>query len=458
MKTQNKIALWLIVSSVTLFLFLGGSIYYFLYNYSFTDFFDRMKTHASLAAQFQFEPDKENTAILKLLKEEHIESLENEKVYFYFIENALMISNIAIEANLPEGFVKNIYSNGSANLRKGKTFYIGIKYIKNGKSHLVILSATNYYASHHLNFMGKIIMICVCIFTLLSVFLSYYFSKHIFDPIHDITNRVKEISTSNLHLRIDEKKDDNEITQLASTFNDLLNRLETAFEVQKNFISNASHEFLTPLTSIIGEAEVLLMKDRNAQEYKDTIFRILAQTERLSQITQGLLHLADTGYRNKTIEIELIRSDELIYEAKSILDNLNPKNNILIDLNLIPADSKKLKIYGNKSLLLIALTNIITNACKYSNNQLVKISVASSNENLIIVVTDKGVGIPKEEIQYIFDPFFRASNVQNFDGYGIGLSLCRSILKIMNCQIKVVSVEKEGTNVEIKLPIAKLQG
>ena len=313
MKTQNKIALWLITFSIALFLFLGGIIYYFLYNYSFDDFYDRMKTHASLATQFEFEADYENKVILKLIKEQHIESLENENVNFYFVDSPLKLNSIAIQAKLPESFIKNVYNDRFKNLRKGETFYTGIKHVKNGKVYLVILSANNYYVSHHLKFMKKIIMICVCILTLFSIFLSYYFSKHIFDPIKNITNKVKDISTSNFHLRIKVNKDDNEIAQLASTFNDLLNRLETAFEVQKNFISNASHEFLTPLTAIIGEAEVLLMNDRNVQEYKDTVARILVQTNCLTQITKTLLQLANTGYRNKVIETELIRTDELIY-------------------------------------------------------------------------------------------------------------------------------------------------
>ena len=457
MKTQNKIALWLITFSIALFLFLGGIIYYFLYNYSFDDFYDRMKTHASLATQFEFEADYENKVILKLIKEQHIESLENENVNIYFVDSPLKLNSIAIQAKLPESFIKNVYNDRFKNLRKGETFYTGIKHVKNGKVYLVILSANNYYVSHHLKFMKKIIMICVCILTLFSIFLSYYFSKHIFDPIKNITNKVKDISTSNFHLRIKVNKDDNEIAQLASTFNDLLNRLETAFEVQKNFISNASHEFLTPLTAIIGEAEVLLMNDRNVQEYKDTVARILVQTNCLTQITKTLLQLANTGYRNKVIETELIRTDELIYEAKTMIDNLNPKNNILLDLSLLPENPKKLKIYGNKSLLLIALTNILTNACKYSNNELVKISVASSNESVVIGIADKGVGIPQEEMQYIYDPFFKASNAQKFDGYGIGLPLCLSIIRIMNGQINIHSIENKGTFVEIKLPIAKLK-
>jgi signal transduction histidine kinase len=295
------------------------------------------------------------------------------------------------------------------------------------------------------------------VFTLLSISLAYFFSKHIFDPIQNISNKVKEISTSNLHLRLDEESDDNEITHLAATFNDLLNRLETAFEVQKNFISNASHDFLTPLTCIIGEAEVILMKVRDVQEYKDAISRILIQSERLHQIIQGLLNLAEIGYRNKAIDIELVRTDELIYEAKAIIDNLNPSNNILIDLSLLPEDSKNLKIFCNKSLLTIALTNILTNACKYSNNQLVKISIASSKNYVLIIVNDRGIGIPHDEIQFIFDPFFRASNTQNYDGYGIGLPLCRSILKILNGKLNIISTINVGTTVELRLPIANLK-
>ena len=456
MKTQLKIALLLISTSLLMFLFFGASIYYFLYNYSFEDFYKRLKTRATLAAQYNFDAERINTESFKLIREEHLEKLTEEKEFLYPIGKDINLKDIATQMNLPKSFFDNILEDGVANLKVDDTFYTGIKHISNNELHIVIVSAKNYYASHHLLFMRNIILIGIISIVSIIAYLSFYFSKHIFDPIKQITDKVKQISSENIHLRIEERNDDNEISQLISTFNDLLNRLETAFEIQKNFISNASHEFGTPLTSIMGETEVMLMKDRSVEDYKQSLKSILEQAERLNQITQTLLYLAQTGYTDKSIKTELVRTDELIWQSKEIVDKLNPKNNIQIDISLLPENPKKLKVHGNKQLLSIAITNLLTNACKYSNNNTVSVSIASSDEHIIIVIKDKGIGIPESELPFIYDPFFRASNTHRYEGYGIGLPLTRNIIKIHKGQLAVFSTIDVGTTVQIKLPQAKI--
>lgn len=246
----------------------------------------------------------------------------------------------------------------------------------------------------------------IVLLVLIVLSLSVYFSKHIFKPIKEITDNVKQISTENIHLRLENNSvNNNEISELINTFNDLLSRIETAFETQKNFISNASHELGTPLTTIIGEADVALLKVRSPQEYEQSLNSILQQAERLDQITKSLLFLAQTGYKGKTIVFEMLRIDEIIWETKGLIDKLNPDNKIFVDLNLLPEDPKKLKVKGNKQLLHLAFANLLNNACKYSNNSPVTVHIASSNTQVVIIIEDLGIGIPEAEMAYIYDPF-----------------------------------------------------
>lgn len=457
MKTQLKIALVLILTNVIMLLLLCGSIYYFSYNYSYTDFYKRLETRAKISAKYNYDANKIDAQSFKKIRDENLEKLSEEKDYNFQIKQKSDLKAIAQKTSLPLSFLKEILQNTKSTLQLNDTFYTGIRYNSNDKQYLIIVSAKNYYSSHHLIFMRNIILVAVFLIVIFITYLSFYFSKHIFDPIKSITDRVKQISTDNIHLRIDEKNNDNEISQLISTFNDLLNRLETAFETQKNFVSNASHEFGTPLTSIMGETEVMLMKDRTPEEYKQSLTSILGQAERLNQITQTLLYLAQTGYSNKKVNFEILRTDELLWQTKEMLDKLNPKNNIIIDFSLLPENPLKLKIMGNKQLLYLAFTNILTNACKYSNNKPVNVSIAASDNQVFLVFKDQGIGIPESEMQFIFDPFFRASNTRHFEGYGIGLPLSRNIIKIHNGQLLVTSVLNEGTIVQIKFPLANIQ-
>lgn len=457
MKIQLKITLFLVATNSLILLLFGGSVYYFLYNYSYSDFFKRLETRATISAKYNFEKDRINTESYKAIRTEHLERLTNEKEYLFPVNQTdPNYAGLSKSLNVSGSFIKEIVKNKKAKLQKDGTFYVGILYTQKENAYIVVVSAENYYATHHLRFLRNILIIGFFLIGFITTYIFIYFSKKIFNPIKKITDRVKEISTENIHLRLEEGTNDSEISLLITTFNDLLNRLETAFEVQKNFISNASHEFGTPLTSIIGEAEVVLRKPRSADEYQQSLQSILTQAERINQITQSLLYLAQTGYNKKNIPLEIIRADELIVQVKALTDNLNPKNNVQLDFSLLPENHEKLKVWGNKQLLYLALSNIVSNACKYSNNQLVNISIASSNNEVILLFTDSGIGIPETELQFIYDPFFRASNTHQFEGYGIGLPLARNIVRMHNGELVVSSEVNKGTTVKIKLPLAKL--
>ncbi len=435
-------------------LLFGGAVYYFLYNYSYNDFYKRLETRASITAKYKYEP---NASSIKQLREDHLEKLTNENEYSIELSPSINIPQVAHEFKLPVSFLEKIIQNEKANLQIDEKFFAGIKYISSDKKqHIVIISALNYYASNHLILLRNIIFVGIIFIILITAYFSVYFSRHIFDPIKKITDKVKQISTDNIHLRVEETANDQEISKLISTFNDLLNRLETAFEIQKNFISNASHEFGTPLTSIMGEAEVSLRKERTPAEYQQSLKSILEQAERINEITQSLLFLAQTGYKGNSINFEIVRTDELLWQVRELLNKLKPQSKIELDFSLLPENPFKLKINGNKQLLTLAFTNILTNACKYSNNKPVFVSIASSDNQVIVVCQDQGIGIPESDLPFIFDPFFRASNSIQFEGYGIGLPLTKNIINAHSGELLIGSKVNTGTIVTVKLPLAFL--
>ncbi|MDX2069627.1 MAG: ATP-binding protein [Haliscomenobacter sp.] len=456
MRTQSKIALLLFFSNLILVLIFGVGVYYFFNKYSFVDFYKRLQTRAIITAKYKLEQDTLNAEAFKTIREKYFEKLEQEQEYVLEVANVASLNQIAKNNKLPIYFLKDVLQKGKSTSNQGNTFYAGIKYQQNNRTHLVVVSAENYYATHHLSFLRNILFGGVFLIVLITILLSIYFSRHVFDPINQIMHKVRQISTENIHLRLEEQDNNNEISALTATFNDLLNRIETAFETQKNFISNASHELSTPLTAIIGEADVALIKERKVEDYQVVLQNILLQAERLDQITKSLLFLAQTGYKGKKIIFEIVRMDEVLWEVKTLIDRMNPQNQITLDLNLLPEDHKKLKVNGNRQLLQLALANIFNNACKYSHNKPVIVYIASSNDQVVIVIKDQGVGIPEAEMPFIYDPFFRASNTQLFDGFGIGLPLTRNILKLHEGTLMVSSEVNVGTSVQIKLPIARM--
>jgi signal transduction histidine kinase len=435
---------------------LGSSVYFYLSNYTYADFYKRLEARVSVAEKYQFESSQKDAQVLKNIRDEHLELLSDEKEYILYCPNTNAIKQLADSNSLPIDFLNIVSSQQFGNFQKDDVFYFGKKRKTSEGFYFIIVSAKNYYNSHHLILLKKVLFTGGFIAILIIIYFTYLFSLNFFNPINKIITKVNSISTDNIHLRLDDNQNSVEINRLATTFNSLLNRIEIAIETNKNFISNASHEFGTPLTAIMGEADVALLKDRTPVEYQETLQKILKQTERLNKISQSLLFLAQIGYKENKLNFTIIRTDELIMQANEIMNQLIPKNNIKIDFDLLPENPKKLKVSGNKELLILAMTNILTNACKYSSNKQVIVSLASTNNEIVIIFKDQGIGIPEAELPFIFDPFYRASNTAAYDGYGIGLPLTQNIIKIHKGELMISSVLHKGVTIQVKLPVASL--
>lgn len=452
MKKQNEIALVFFLVAVTTVILLSAGVYFFIIRYSFSDFYKRLEIRGVVTAKATLDHEEASASVLREVREMHLEQLPEEKEYFIRIDEKTNLEAEAGKLDLPVTFFKQVLETGEASHQENDIFYAGIQYDGKDGRYIVIVSAYSYYNSHHLRYLRNIIYIGVAIVSILSIGIALLLSRQVFMPVREITNRVEEISTQSLHLRLEQRHANDEIGALEKTFNKMLDRLETSFATQNNFISNASHELSTPLTTIIGEAEVSLKKERTVNDYKESLKAILNQAERLDKITKSLLFLAQTGLRGKSLQSENIRVDQLLWDVKATIEKINPLSNIQINLSLLPDNPDKLYMAGNEQLLHLAVSNIVNNACKYSNYQPVSISIGTSEEKIVIVVKDTGIGIPEDEMKYIYDPFFRASNTSSYEGYGIGLPLTNNIVRLHDGEITISSRLGEGTTVQLTFP------
>lgn len=452
MKIHYRI-IYLLISVFFIYtLLFSGFIYYSISNFAFTDFYKRLEIRAATTAKIQLD-NPDNASIIKEIRQEYLEKLPNQKDYIFPIkDNAIVLADG--QESLPEEFGNTLLNQGFGSFRKGSIFYSGIKYTTiKGAEYIVVVSADNYFYSHHIAYLRNLLITSLLYALLLIVLVSMLISRTLVRPVQQIIKEVEMIGSENLHLRLRLPKSKDSIRNLAQTFNDMLNRLETTFETQKNFVSNASHELNTPLTSIIGEADYALSKERDAEQYKESLTDILCEAEKLEQKTKALLLLAQTGFDGKSQKLARLRADQLILDVKETVQKLNANFKIGLDFSLLPENPEMLKVKGNFHLLHLALTNIVVNGCKYSNGQPVFIALGASDTHVVIVVRDSGIGIPEKEMPYIYDPYFRASNTSEYAGYGIGLPLSRNIILMHNGELQVTSVEGKGTSVKINLPI-----
>ncbi len=457
MKIQTKTTILFTILTATIFLVLNITVYFFINSFAQNDFTKRLELRARISAKFRFEHGDPSTQAFREIQKQYLEKLPGEEPFIFDLDSSTEKIISPIPKQIPPSFLKKIIQNDGATAFYQSRFrhFAGLLYKGKEGHHIVIKSATNQYGSEmmrHLRIIKFITLICAIV---LIYSVGLYFSKKAFKPIRDITNRAKEISEGNLYLRLEEEEDGtDEIAELTSTFNQMLSRLETAFETQNNFISNASHELRTPLTAIVGEADYALSKERTADVYKQSLQQIILQAEKLQELIKGLLSLAKTGFDGKKQKWETIRIDQLLFDVKENCDAILPNNKIQVVLNNLPADESLITIKGNYELLVMAIGNIAINACKYSDNKKVVMQLILQQKHAEIQITDSGIGIPADELKNIYNPFFRASNTLEYEGYGIGMPLSKNIIRLHKGTIIVNSTVNVGTSVKITLPIS----
>lgn len=452
MRIQQRIAITFTLLATILVLVVNLIEYYFANQNTFEDFYKRLEIRAIVAARTAYGQEQMGKIAYEELRQQHLEKLPDEREYFIEPQQ-FQQSSLPSELLVRKDFTEDIRSKGKARYRSKSMFYYGYLYRDKSGDHLVVVSARNEFIEAYLINLRNNIIISIAFTIVLALLAGFWFSSLVLKPLRTITAKMQEIGATQLHLRLKTGKGKDEISELSATFNNMLDRLEATFETQKNFISNASHELNTPLTSIIGESEYVLAKDRSPEEYRNALTVVLTEAERLRKITNSLLQLAQTGYNGKNQEFEQLRIDEIIYGVKATVDNIVPDNKVYINHSLMPEDEDKLVIKGNAQLLELAIANIVINGCKYSSNKPVQVTIAAAYLKVIVIVEDEGIGIPWNELDYIYEPFFRASNTSRFNGYGIGLPLARNIIRMHNGTLDVTSVENVGTRIKITLPL-----
>ncbi|RFZ90385.1 sensor histidine kinase [Mucilaginibacter conchicola] len=452
MKLQTKITLLFVAISTVGLILLNASIFYFVSEFNFEDFFKRLEARVNLAAETNIDPDKESLAY-KHVRQQYLEKLANETEFIAKIDSAKKPAFNRVEG-LPDEFYRTVLSGQKARYISHNHFYAGRMFAKSSGKYIVIVTANDPYGFKELAQLKRVLILVFITFIVLAYIAGKAFSYFTVQPVRNIIKGVKNITANNLHMRLDEVKGKDEITELVQTFNNMLTRLETSFETQNNFVSNASHELRTPLTIISGETQLLLTGNKVNEQGRQSVQTIMDEAEKLTGILEGLLGLAQTGFDGKKQHWHKIRIDELILEVAESVKKTNPGSIIDLDFANLPEDENMLYTEGNINLLRLALSNIVSNACKYSNNSPVSVQLSSYTGRIVISVTDRGIGIPQEEQAYVFVPFFRASNTGDFHGYGIGLPLTQNIIRLHNGAIGIRSKEQEGTEIQVILPVA----
>lgn len=445
MKIRDRIALnFTLISTGMLFVVLC-SIYFIFLKFLEADFYARLTDRTTVSANLYLEADEISRDALDKVRSKYLDKLSDEVIRIYNANNKATFIGDTTQYWTPH-IIDKVRKSGKIQFKDGDNQVVGIFYKDNQGDFVILVSANDQSSHKRLSKLFKIMLVTFLFITTLLLISGRFIAEKILQPLHYFMEEVKKVGSANLEFRVKETTNKDEINELAKSFNHLIEELEQAFILQKTFVANASHELRTPITRVMMSAELALAKERDVNVYQQTLESVLEDTEKINNIITGLLTLAKADLDLTSTHLEELDLTAFIRKLQSEFK----QQNLTIELSIAQEPTK---VLANSVLLQIALTNLISNAFKFSEYQPVQISLTNANNNAILTVTDLGIGIADEEVDLIFKPFYSKAEQMGKQGQGMGLYMAAKIISLFKGTIKVSSKTKVGSSFTITLPL-----
>lgn len=283
--------------------------------------------------------------------------------------------------------------------------------------------------------------------TLLASFAGYFLAASTLAPIDKITRTARHITTSDLTLRLNLPDTGDEIGRLATTFNEMLERLETGFKRERQFTADASHELRTPLAAMQAILAVTREKERTPPEYQQALTDLSDETDRMRSLVEDLLRLA-RGEKGFSLQLAALDLSLLLSDVVDVLQPLAASKGLALNHNLPPT----LPFTGDMDALIRLFVNLVDNAIKYTEKGSISVSARQDENTILVQVSDTGIGIPPEHLPHIFERFYRVESARSSGGAGLGLAIARQIAQAHGGKITVSSQVSKGTHFIVALP------
>ncbi|HYK47773.1 MAG TPA: ATP-binding protein [Parafilimonas sp.] len=449
MQVREKLTYQFVAIVALILLAFSGAVYYFSADYREETLYDRLKSRAVNVANLLINIDEVDSATLQKIEKNNPLSLPDEKIIVYNYKNQILFSTDHKNVfKISPKLLDDVRLNQEVRFEQKPYEMLGFLYTSKYDRFVVISGAIDVYGFKKLDNLSDILVASVAVCIIITFIAGSIYSRRALRPISGVINQVDNITASSMNLRVDEGNKKDEIAKLAETFNKMLGRLEGAFLAQKNFIANASHELRTPLTVISGQLQVLLLRDRTAEDYKKNIASVLDDVKNLNLIADRLLLLMQASVDTSVAGFTSVRVDEILWQAKKDITQMNDVYTVIITFD--PAlDENHLTVSGNEQLIRSAVFNLLENGCKFSRDHKTEVHLTTHRNRLTMIFTDKGIGIPAEELEFIFQPFRRGTNSTHIKGHGIGLSLVEKIIRLHKGSIDIKSEVNTGTVITI---------
>jgi heavy metal sensor kinase len=338
--------------------------------------------------------------------------------------------------------------------------------------YLIVVSQPLETVTEELAMLRRVFMVAIPLALLLAGLGGFFLARKSLAPVVAMSEQARHISAENLEQRLPVANPRDELGQLASTFNELLARLDASFDLQRQFMADASHELRTPLSVMRTTTQVILEKQRREEtEYRNALAMIDDQTRRLSRIVDDMFTLARADAGRRPLARGALYLDELIVETARAASVLAARKSVKVETEWSP----EVRYYGDEHLLRQMLLNLLDNAIRHTSaGGRVRVNLNQSASTCEVVVADTGEGIPVEAQPHIFDRFYRVDKARlradiNMNGAangsganaganagggaGLGLSIAQWVAEAHGGTVRLVRSDPAGTVFAIALPL-----
>lgn len=445
MKVGNRLTLFCSIVFGVVFAVSSLLIYFLYYNNAERNIYKVLEKNAKISAFFYLEEDELDAREFAKVRKQFEEFVPTTSYQIYNIDNEISYGTEILP--IPSSILDEIKYNAPKSFELDAYLCYGMFYEDNQGDFVIITKENSDVLTDQMAPLASILLVAFLVGLLAIIVLSRWVAKVAYRPFSSVIRQVNNISANKLDVQIESPNTKDELQDLIEIFNELLAEISETFVIQKNFVNYVSHEFKTPLASLLGNLEVFSIKDRTPDEYKKLSDKLIADIHQLEDILETLLAVSDLRseerVENKT------RVDEIVWDLVAKIGKKYVDARVDVNIAIQPQDEDVMYIDMNRTQLFMSLLNLVENSIKYSKNRTAAVTIYKENNSLNISIVDTGIGIPKSQLKEISKPFYRANNTESVQGLGIGLSIAFRILEKNNVTYSIDSEEGIGTSINL---------
>lgn len=425
-----KVRLALLFAALSLLLLVGtlGYIYYSHAASRQTEFFERLRSQCYRVATLLSEVKAVDRDLLRVVDRNSIHRLYDEKVLLFNEQDELMYSSLDDEP-IPYSseLLRRIREGGELEYHDADgDDMVGVHYRGEGNDYVVLASAFDEYGQRELRNLGRTLLASLLIGSLFIFGASYFYIGLAFRPIDRLAQAVARIDVDRLDQRIPVRNSKDEIDRLAVGYNQMLQRLQEAFDLQRAFVNNASHELRTPLARMNAQVESALRMPPGSPGLAPVLRTLQNDIATQGGLVESLL-LLQRLRSHIPMHRTLVRADEALFAAIDEVRTLHPGLHATVDIADGITDGRQLTVSANELLLRTCFRNLLVNTALYAADQRTTITLDHAPQALHIRFTNSGA--EALDAERVFEPFFRGAGAEQRPGSGLGLSIVRQVVE-----------------------------